>query len=379
MRVRTCSARLRRRAVPLVVGAVAVLVLAPGGARAQVKPLTAGERPQSGLWSPRFELSVRSGFDDNPFRMTAGQKADLESGMPRYQDVNSAHDFVTDLRLRGEARGPGLSGRRLRVGGGIALDGYALSRRRSTLALDAFVSQKLSKRDEIAASVAFTPSEFRRNYIVGTDGSGEAEYAAGIAQTLEAELEYERRVLRGKRGTPELSLEAALLAERRAFADMPWRDRSELGGRIGADLELLRRLEVEAGAEYSRGFHGGGQEPVSGPDGVTMMTLDRDFQQLELEGELGFKLAKRRRLVLSYDWRTRSYLATPEDDGVYGGRRDHRDQVGAELRLGVGRLVELRLGGALQVQTTVRPGRGDAGGEADYRRTVAFIQLDLPR
>ncbi|MBW3553211.1 MAG: hypothetical protein KY466_06870, partial [Gemmatimonadetes bacterium] len=237
---------------------------------------------------------------------------------------------------------------------------------------------KLSKRDEIGMSVEFTPSEFRRNYIIGTDAGGEPEYAAGVARTLEAELEYARRLLRGKRGGPELSLEAALLAERRTFADMPWRDRSELGGRIAADLELLRRLQIEAGAEYSRGFHAGAQEPVSGPTGVTMMTLDRDFQQLELEGELGFKLAKRRRLVLSYDWRTRSYLATPED-GVYGGRRDHRDRFGAELRLGVGRLVELRLGGALQVQTTVRPGRGDTGDEADYRRTVAFVQVDLPR
>ncbi|MBW3554922.1 MAG: hypothetical protein KY466_15530, partial [Gemmatimonadetes bacterium] len=126
---------------------------------AQGKPVPAAETPQSGLWSPRFELSVRSGFDDNPFKMTAGQKGDLEAGMPRYQDVNSPHDFVTDLRLRGEARGPGLAGRRLRVGGEVALEGYALSRRRSTLALDAFVSQKLSKRDEIGMSVEFTPSE----------------------------------------------------------------------------------------------------------------------------------------------------------------------------------------------------------------------------
>lgn len=379
MDVRMCNVRLRSRAVRLLVGAVAALLFAPEGAIAQGGPAPAAEAPQNGQWSPRFELSVQTGFDDNPFKMTAGQKADVESGIPRYQDVNSAHDFVTDLRLRGEARGPGLAGRRLRVRGEVRLEGYALSRRRSTLAVGAFVSQKLSKRDEIGVAVEFTPSEFRRNYLVGTDAGGEPEYAAGVARTLEAELEYGRELLRGKRGAPELGLEAALLAKRRTFGEMPWRDRSELGGRVAGDLELLRRFEIGAGVEYGRAFHAGGPEPVSGEAGVTMTALDRDFQQLELEGELGFKLAKRRRLVLSYDWRTRSYLAAPEEDGVYGGRRDRRDRAGAELRLGMGRLVELRLGGALHVQTTLRPGLGDTGDEADYRRTLAFIRVDLPR
>ncbi|MDX1675675.1 MAG: hypothetical protein R3314_12845 [Longimicrobiales bacterium] len=325
----------------------------------------------------RWTMGLESTFDQNPFRLTGGQMDDLLDGGDRYASLSQPFDLANTLRLGMELRGRGLAGHRLELESNVRVDAYTFNRRRTSVEVDLSAAQRLSKRDEVRLELQVTPSEFRRNYL-GPSGAGEVEYVAGVATTVEAELAYQRRLLRGKRGAPELDVEVGLLAGRRTYRDLPWRDRTELGAGVEADLEV-GRVGFELSASGARAFDGyAGAEPVLTDLGLLMTPLDRGFDEIRVGAETSLRTGKRSRLVAEYDLRERRYTASLADDPYYGDRLDRRHSLGGELRLDL-RRVELSLGAEHQFQTTFRPGQGDTGDEADYRRLRAFFGVEYRR
>lgn len=329
-------------------------------------------------WDSKWKLSLRSEYDENTFKLKPSQRTSLEDGAARYAGMESPRDVVNTMRVRGEFRRPGLGSRRMSVGADARVELYTLNQRRSSVEVGAFAAQKLSKRDVLGLAVSFTPSEFRRNYLAGESASGAPLYEAGMAHTLDGELEYEREVLRGRRGGPKLEAAVAILGGRRSYDAFPWRNRTELGGQVEAGLVLAERVGLELGARRVRGFHDEGAEPVLGTGGVTYQSLNRDFDQTSVGAETSLRLGKRR-LSLSYTWRERAYLARLAEDGVYGDRNDRRSSYGLEVDLLSRGDVRLSLGGAHQEQTSYMPGRGDTGDEADYSRSIAFLHMSISR
>lgn len=350
--------------------AAGLVAVTAGGGAAQAEEA----RP----WRSAWTVGLESSYDHNPFRLTAGQRDDLLDGGGQYESLSQPYDMRNTLRLGLGLRGRGFAGRRLNVESDVRVDLYTFNRRRSSVSVDLAATQKLSKRDGVRFAVELTPSEFRRNYVAGADGGGGPLFEAGVATTLEGELAYERRVLRGRKGGPELDVEVALTGGTRSYRDMPWRDRVELGGGVEADLEA-GRLGLELSASHARAMDGHeGAEPVLTDGTVVMAPLQRGFGQTELGAEATFRMSRGTRIGLDYELRERRYSGSLSEDPYYGGREDRRHTAGASLRFDVG-AVKLVLGGEHQVQTSFRPGRGDTGDEADYNRTRVSVRVEYGR
>jgi len=351
----------------MLAGAVGAVLFAVGAA-------DAAAQGGDGGWRARWTVGLGSTFDHNPLRLSSGQRNDLLDGGDRYESLSRPYDVANRLRLGLDLRGRGLAGRRLDLESDVRLDMYTFNRRLSSVAVQLAATQRLSKRDELRLGFEVTPSEFRRNYLTASS-AGDAEYVAGVATTVEGELSYQRRVVRGKRGAPELYVTVGVVAGRRTFDDLPWRDRTQIGGELEADLDV-GRFGLELSAAGARALDGySGDEPILTDFSLAMAPLERSFDELRLAAETTLRMSKRSRLMAEYDLRERHYTASLSEDPYYGDRSDRRHSLGGGLRLDVGR-AELTVGAKHQLQTTYRPGRGDTGDEADYQRFRAFLGLE---
>lgn len=325
-------------------------------------------------WRMSWNLTLISTYDDNVFGLSPVQLDGLEAGRDRYVDMNAAHDIENSLRFRTRLRGPGLASQRLDLAATARLDLYTFSPRQSGLRFGLSARQRLSPRDRIRADISFAPREFRRNYLAGADEGGAPVYVAGTRQKVQGGLGYERTLWARTRG-PELNTAARVLASALRFPDLPWRDRQELGGEIRTDLSV-GAIEGELTAGRSRAFYAGLAEPVRLDDEVTATELARDFNLTRLRVAVGVQAIESANVGVRFEHRTREYLASLEEDPVFGDRRDRGATYGIELRLRAAPSVELRLGGDVQRQFTMRPGRGDTGDEASYSRRTATLRID---
>lgn len=330
-------------------------------------------------WRAGWEIATATEYDANVFKLTSNRMEELESGGSRYADMESASDAVTSVGLEGELRGRALFGRRLSVRGTAGVDVHALNPRRTHADFGVRALQSLSSRDKLGVELAFTPSEFRRNYLAGADGAGDPVYAAGVHRSVDGSISYRREVLEGKGPRRAVDLELSALGMRRTVRDFPWRDRSEIGGEAELDVEIARWLDVELSGARVRAFHDGSPEPVRQLVGVTMQSLERDFWESVLGVETSFRLSGDARLLFDYQWSHRDYLAEEASDPVYGGRVSRRHTFGGELRLDLSRNLTGRFGGAYQLQDLSRPTTGGTGDEEDFRRPRVFLKLVYSR
>ncbi|MGI9077506.1 MAG: hypothetical protein ACR2G6_09270 [Gemmatimonadaceae bacterium] len=344
------------------------------GASSQSDPWRGGNS-QSEPWRARWQIEAATEYDSNVFRLTDSGKERLGAGGTRYADMNSAFDLVATVQLVGELRGPGALGRKLSLGSSLEVDVHALNPLLTHVDFGFDAIQSLSSRDKLGVEVGFTPSEFQRNYLSGADLSGQPMYAAGVEQSLEGRVSYMREVLEGRRGSRSVDVELRALAGRQSVRDFPWRDRSELGGRLEIEVELARWLDMALSGTRIRAYHDGTPEPVWQLSGVTTQSLERDFFQNELSVETAVRLSRSARLLFGYEWRDRAYLAEEGVDPVYGGRVQRRNTFGGELRLDVTRTFTAHAGAAYQLQDLSRSTAGGTGDEEDFRRITGFFQL----
>ena len=328
-------------------------------------------------WRRDGEISIRSIYDDNVFRLTDGQKNNLGSGSSRYTDMTSASDYVVQVGVGGELRhGPGSS--RVRIGGGAIVDAYASNTSRTHVVLDAYISRALgSSRNVLAVKFEVAPSEFRRTYLSGGDASSLPVYAPGLSNSFGGEVEYRHRLIGGS--GPDLDIEIGVRGTTRSIDQFDWRDRSMLGGRILFDLKVNSDVDVSIGISRSRASYTEAAQPVLDLGVVTMVMSDKDFNDTRLSGELRFDLGSDARLTLEYQRRIRDYLAVLGVDPVYGDRQDTRNVFGAEIRYDISSRVDARVGGRYQEQVTFRPAKGSTGDAVDFERMGLMFQLRYTR
>lgn len=351
-------------------GTVFVLLVTAGAVDAAAQGRDRG-------WRSQWGVGLSSTFDHNPFRLSSGQREDFEDGDDRYESLSRPYDVVNRLRVGGEIRGRGIADKRLEVESEARVDVYTFNSRLNSVGIELAATQRLSKQDEVRLGVGLAPSEFRRNYLT-VSTSGEPEFVPGVATTLEGGIAYQRRVLRGKRAAPDLDLTAGLIAGRRTFEGLPWRDRSELGAELEADLDAGRfGLEVRGVAARALDAYAGA-EPILSRSTLVMAPIDRNFNEFRLGAETTFDMSKRTRLSAEYELRERRYTASLSEDPYVGDRRDRRHSIGGGVQREVG-AVELLIGAKHQFQTTFRPGRGDTGDEADYQRFRIVLGLAYGR
>lgn len=310
--------------------------------------------------------------DNNPFKLSAAEQADLQAGLQEYADMNAPADAGMLLGVDADFRTRRVHGRRMRFGFSVEGNLYGRNTARSNLSADGFVAYSFSKKDELKLEASVGPSAFRKNYVVTYDNLGTEVFARGDVTKYGLDLSYERELYDGRHGTGlELTLESG--RHRRTVANMPWRDRTEtrLGGQL--DAQLSRRLDVELQLGWRAASHDGIPEPYGGQ----MLVLNRDFTSLGYGAELGWDVTKAAKLYIEYDHRDRGYDAALGEDPRYGGRSDDRDTFGSKLRLEASRTVDVWLGGAYRMDDTLRPGATTS--VPDYRRAKAFFRVEYSR
>lgn len=388
---------LQRGLVPAVAGAVLFVAILPAA--------VAGQGP----WKPRARLSAEVRYDDNPFLLTATQKAQLatasaaDSQSGRFADMPHATDVIGVPALRVEVTGPGIGGRDLTATADGQYEANIQNSRRRHAELGASLEQALGGGARLQLSADIRPGYFFKNYLsdaVDADLDGnitadERRYAAGTSDEGDLALRYRQRLVKSKKAHP-LGLTGALTVNyftRPYDAPFPGRGRHGPGGEVALAAEVGPRWTLELGysiaslkADVTRevlildettfgvDFNGNGTQ--TDIDARAFELVDRSRREQELGLTVTGELSDAATAEVSYGRRTRAFSSTQPYDVADRDRRDTRDQVelGVTVRLGHG--LRLLVGAQLASQRTNRAGDPGSTGEiADYSRRVVSSAL----
>ena len=156
---------------------------------------------------------------------------------------------------------------------------------------------------------------------------------------------------------------------------MTWRDRVETGGEAELALKLGKPLDLDLSVDWRVADHEGTPEPFNG----LMVALNRDFSAWSYGATLGLDLSKSLKTYFDYELRERRFDALVGEDDRYGGRVDHRHDLGIRMRVEASKLVDVWLGGEFRLQNSMRPAFGSDIFEADYRQGSAFLRIEYSR
>lgn len=371
---------------------------------------TAADAQQRDPWRITGAFRVETQYDDNIFRLTRGQKQDLDAQDAalfgnRYLSMQQSNDLVSSARLELGLRGAGFGGRTLTIVPQVSVDHYLRNgeRRHVTVGLD--IEQAMPSGGELRLRGRVTPSYFPKNYLAGAtdrDGDGsispdERVYAAGTYREIEVAVDYRVRISKSRRRSP-LGVALRLgggYVDRRYDLEALGRDRR--GPSAGAELQLDfgRRTELDLSYRFERLVSTPTlqllvlDEPRFGRDlngdgdqsdlGVRLTeVVDRSRGEHRLGAELGFGFGRGSELALEYEYRWRSFTSEEPGDVVYGGRTDARHVVGTELKLRLMRHLRFLLGGQYTTQTLNRASDiAGVGEEDDYVRRRGFSGFEV--
>lgn len=354
-------------------------------------------------------LEVRMDYDRNVFLLDPGKKNDLSAPSSsdrlsgRFSNMESASDLITALRLTGDLKTRGFSGRSLTVTPEVRYDLYARNSERSNLRLDLAATQALPNGGRINLAGRFTPSYFAKNYLAnatdldssGTISPDERLYRAGTYREGEVALEYRARLVKSTRDRPfGAKLELGLGYYHRGY-DAPFQGRDLRGptGSAGLLFDLSRRVSLDVAytvsalsadetpevlllhePDFGQDLNGDGS--ADDLDVRTVQVVDRSRTEHALATELDLDLAGSTDVRLSYEYRLRDFMSEQPYDVLNRDRRDTRHSVGLDVSFRLARELRLALGGELTSQGTNRAGDPGSSGEIDdYTRARTALKL----
>jgi opacity protein-like surface antigen len=356
-------------------------------------------------WSPAARVQAEVRYDDNPFLLTAGRKsrldavstADSQSG--RFRGMESATDVIPIPVLRLGIAGAGLGGRTLEIDAEVAYEANLRNAERRHAEFGFGIEQSLPRAGRLRLGADWRPSYFHKNYLAdavdqngdGDIGPEERRYASGTSNEVDLSLGYRHRLVKATKDRP-LAVTAELelgYLDRSYDAPFGGRSRSGPGAGAGVAFELRRRWMI--GLDYSYESLGGdpGQEVLilnendfgqdfngnlstSDDSARAVVLVDRSRAEHELGVSVQGELGKNTTIEVGYARRLRCFSSTQPFDVVNRDRRDTRNELAAELDLGLASGLHLALGARRAAQSTNRAGDpGSAGDAADYTRYVA--------
>ena len=362
-----------------------------------------------GGWKISATIGATGTYDDNPFLLSPTKKSELEAPSAgqvtsgKYVNMTSATDLVTLLSGSLEFKGRGISGQTVRVIPRADYELYGQNSERSNLGLRLDLEQDLGHGGRIRAQGSYAPSYFAKNYLAdAVDGnadlvisSDERVYRPG--QYREAELGgdlrfrlvkaakhhpfgaaiqvgggYYDRAYDSPFATRDLNgplLDATLLLDlgRSVRLDLSY-DFASLGATPGDMVELLDE------PDFSQDFNNNGN--TTDLNVRVVAPVDYSRKEHNLGAALRFALGRRSDLKLDFVHRWRHFSSTEPLDVSNRDREDWRNQLGGELDHGLGRHLDLRLGGSWTRQKLNRAGDPGAQGEVnDYTHAQALLGL----
>src|SRR5574341_142737 len=370
---------------------------------------TAVAQRQDASWKAALRLRGDVGYDNNPFLLNAGAKQELgsvsaaDSQSGRFRDMESVNDVIPVTGVRAGLVGAGLFGRDLELSADVGYEANLRNTRRSHAELGLRVEQELSMGGRLRLEADWRPRYFWKNYlrdavdanVDGTITPDERVYGPGTSREIDLTLEYRRRLVKARRSSPvEVTGELQVGYFSRAY-DAPFAGRDRRGPGVGAELAAELGKRWTAGLAYSYqslsadtsrevlildetafgvDFNGNGNASDIAARAVEL--VDRSRAEHNLELTVGTEVGRNATLELQYARRMRRFSSTQPYDVSDRDRRDTRNELGAELDLGVAHGLHLRFGGVFAKQNTNRSGDPGSSGEvADYSRAVVTAGL----
>lgn len=393
----------------LLCAASSLVVLVAPAARAQAPADSSSPARQHWRVSPSVRIGAE--YDDNVFLLQPRRKdnvaapnaADAASG--RYAEMESANDVIASASARFDIKGPGFLTRSLTLSPSVAYEQYARNSERSHATLRMALEQNLPREGRLRLRGGITPTYFAKNYLadaVDRDGDrsiadDERMYAPGEYREGEVEIDYRHRLVKSTRQHPFGAFVALGAGYYDRAFETPHAGRDLSGPTAAARLrlELGRRARVEAGYQYAaldaspteqvllldeaafgRDFNANG----TSTDLSVRATGVVDRSRVAHTGgvSLGLELSRRTDVELSYEHRQRDFSSTQPFDVAYRGRRDARNEFGADLSVRMARLFRLRMGGGYAVQRLSRDSEaGSVEDEDDYSKYRARVALTI--
>src|SRR5258708_9259758 len=134
---------------------------------------SSGKKPAKAQksWKAAVKVEGKGRYDSNTFLLSDRQKTRLQTAAPadqvsgRFNDMNSAHDYILTPSVKFLAEGPGFGGRKLGLQAGVNYDMYSLNPKRRHFHIEVAAEQSTSRNGTVPGKLQYTPDYFYRNYL----------------------------------------------------------------------------------------------------------------------------------------------------------------------------------------------------------------------
>lgn len=315
-----------------------------------------------GDWKWRAALEIEAETTNNAFNLDRTSKSRLRRRElvnvtnGRLRDMESVNDYILVPEIEIGARRRNELGE-FSIRGFLAYETYTQNSVKSHFDLGLSVRQTLPGHSSVEVAARFKPDQFKKNYLLGTVGTGsisssERIYRPGEFDETRFSVDYERRLAKWKSGDGDsnrLLGRVGILYKDRSFDNFGNRDLETWGLELAATVELGPRLSV--GLEY-------GYAMVDANGGAEIVLLDESTVGLDLTGDLDqndnnvrtstavdrsrdvhslaldvkFDVTRKLRLSVGYEYEIRDYDSNKPLDLAYRDREDDAQTASVRLR-----------------------------------------------
>ncbi len=317
-----------------------------------------------------FDVEVSTAFGSNVFLLSPDRKLDLSSGSGenfidgRFTDMESAGDLLTTVRTELTLNMRSRGGHRLRLVPALEFVHFAENKARRDWEASLSLKHNLGHEGWVQVRGRFTPSTFRRNYLVdavdsngnGTISRTERVYRAGSVQKTSGDLELQYRLAKSTRRSPFglfLRLGGGYLSR---IYDAPFSGRNRSGptAKASLDFELTGRIALDLGYDFASLFATPTQQVLlidedklgrdlnengrlTDQNIRTLASVDYSRSEHAMGAEIHVDASSRVKIDFGYQARVRSFSSVEPLDIFHNGRSDLRHRVKAELSFLVAR------------------------------------------
>ena len=247
-------------------------------------------------WETRWGVIMELDWNDNVYKLSDSQQNRMNLNNPgddvsgRFKDLENISDVILSIAPELEVRTKdGLFGRSLSLSGIIDYQHYISNTKKSHVNLGLSIRQKISKKGKIIFQADYTPSYFKKNYLLdaidstGSVSSSERIYYEGVYNELEFLLSYKHLFNKWI-----IDVESDLFVgyrSRNYNSQFPGRSQDAFGGGLALEIVPAKWWYINLGYYF---------ESVQSPITKEVMILDEPDYQIDFNNDRDFADNNRR-------------------------------------------------------------------------------------
>ena len=352
-------------------------------------------------WTAAVKVEGKGRYDTNVFLLSDHQKTKLKTAGPaeqisgRFNNMNSASDYIFAPSVKLVTEGPAIAGRTLGLQAGVNYDMYFLNPKRRHFNFDFAAEQATSRNGRVRVKFDYTPNYFYKNYLADATNftssvtASERVYQPDVYNEGDLTLDYRYRIAGGR---TVVTARGGYLRQRNR-APFLGHDRNAPHGGGEIDFGLTKWWRIDGSYDYAAVSSPRVQEVMilNEPDfGVdfnndgdasqnsirTVQFVNRSHHQQLFHVKTRLGLTERSSFEFGYERRLRNFLSKEPFDVLHNGRSDARDSFTVAFSSHLGQSLLLTTGYSYIFQKSNLPNDPGVTGEInDYKRNVGFVAL----